>query len=168
MVSLPLSLGFFYQFFWRLLAVTLWVVLCPPPKVLARLLKRLLRFPIELRIRSRGVRSQVKHVSGSTCDDFVRQVAANSMAEGSDHIENSGAFAGAEVPSSHTRVVVTKMVERDQVPAGEVVDMDIVADRSTVLGLVVCNTVSVYYSWTARVYLPSPKTRIFSRLPTAT
>lgn len=52
-------------------------------------------------------------------------------------MEHGAAFAGAEVPGAHARVVCAQVVEGFEVAVGEVEDVDVVADGGAVVGGVV-------------------------------
>ena len=55
-------------------------------------------------------------------------------------MEYRAAFSRAEVPSTHARFVLAEVFERDEVALGEVEDVDVVADRSAVGGVIVCDS----------------------------
>ena len=52
-------------------------------------------------------------------------------------MEYGAAFPGAQVPGTHAGMVVTKVFEGDEVALSKVEDVDIVADRGAVGGVVV-------------------------------
>lgn len=126
----------------RLLAVALRVVLGPLPQVLARLLECLLGLPVELRVGARRVGRQVEHITGAASDHLVRQVAADGVAESLDHVEDGAALAGAQVEGGDAGLLLAQVVQRDQVAAREVLDVDVVTDGGAVVRLVVFRIVS--------------------------
>ena len=74
----------------------------------------------------------------SPLDNLVGEVTANNLAEGLDHLEHCATTTGAEVPGLDTRLVLAEIVERGKVTAGKIEDVDVVANRSAILGGVVC------------------------------
>jgi hypothetical protein len=68
---------------------------------------------------------------------LVGQILPGSFAEGLDHLEHGGPASGTEVPGFNTGILVTQVVERDEVAVGEVEDVDVVANGGAILGGVV-------------------------------
>jgi len=116
----------------RLLAVTLRVVLCPLPQVLTRLFQRLLRFPVELGISSRRVSSKVEHITRPALNNLIWQLPANSSTKSFDHLEDCRAFPCAEIPGPDTRMLFAEVIERDEMASCQVIDVDIISDRSAI------------------------------------
>lgn len=120
------------------LSVALRVVLGPAPQVLAGVLEGELGLPGQLVVGAGGVGGQVEDVAGAAANDGIGKVAADGGAEGFDHVEDGAALAGAEVPGPDAWVLVAQVVERGEVAAGQVEDVDVVADGGAVVGGVVC------------------------------
>ena len=118
----------------RILPIPLRVVLRPPPQIITRILQRPLCLPPQLLVRLGRIRRQIKHVTCSTLDDLVREVAANTLREGFDHVEDGGPATGAKVPSIDAGLLLTKVVEGSKVALREVEDMDVVPDCGAVVG----------------------------------
>lgn len=137
LLPLPLRLQPLHKLPRRILPIPLNIILRPPPQILARLLERQLRLPSELPIRPPGITRQIQHVAGAPPHDLIRQVPSHSRREGLHHLEDGRALAGAEVPGAHAGAVFAEVVERHEVPAGEVQDVDVVADSGAVVGVVV-------------------------------
>jgi hypothetical protein len=127
----------------RVLAVTLGVVADPFPEVLAGLLHGELCLPLELLVGEGGVGGQVEDVAVAAGVDLVGEVAADDGAEGLDDLEDGAAAAGTEVPGLQTGLVLSEVLEGDKMAAGEIKDVDVIADGSAVVGGVVC-TILVY------------------------
>ncbi|POR37440.1 Putative quinone oxidoreductase [Tolypocladium paradoxum] len=115
-----------------LLSVALGVVVHPSPQVLAGLLHGELRLPLELLVGQRRVGRQVQHIALSAGNHLVLEVAANDGAERLDHLEDGAAAARAQVPRLDAGLVVAEVVEGDEVAPGQVDDVDVVADGSSV------------------------------------
>ena len=126
----------------RALSVALRVVLGPAPQVDAGLLDAPLRPPAQLAVGPARVGRQVQHVARAPAHHLVLQLPAAGLAEGPDHEEDRAALARAQVPGPHAGVVLPQVVEREQVAARQVEDVDVVADRRAVLGFVVWRGVS--------------------------
>lgn len=120
------------------MAVALGVVRDPSPQVLAGLLHRELRLPLQLLVRPRRVGRQVQHVALPAALDLVGEVLADHLAEGVDDLEDGAPAAGAEVPRLHARLIIPQVVQGDQVTFGQVDDVDVVADSRAVSGGIVC------------------------------
>lgn len=138
LVILVLLLQLLEQLSRGLLSVTLGVVLSPAPQILAGLLKRQLSLPTQLSVGASGVRSQVKDIASTARSNLVRKVTANSGGECADHLVDSAASAGTQVPSANTGVVRAQVVQGLQVTVCQVEDVDVVADGGTIVGSVVC------------------------------
>lgn len=138
----PLLLQSIKERLWWLLSVSLRVVLGPPPQIRASILQRALRLPAQLLVGSGWVGSQIEHVTCSSADDLVWKIPTHGMTEGLDHVEDSAALAGTQVPCAHARVVRAEVVEGDEVTFCQVKNVDVVADGGTVLGLVVWYPIS--------------------------
>lgn len=120
-----------------LLAVTLGVVAGPQPEVLAGLLEGALGLPAQLVVGARGVGGQVEHVTGTAGSNLVGEVTAHGRREGTDHLVDSAALAGTQVPGTDSGVVGAEVVQGLQVTICQVEDVDVVADGGTVVGGVV-------------------------------
>lgn len=99
------TLQFFDKFLGRILSVPLRVVLRPPPEISAHRLKGLMRCPSELLVRSSRVGCEIEHITSPTTNNLVRQIAAHSFGEVFDHLEDSGAPASAQIPSTNSGVL---------------------------------------------------------------
>ena len=132
------SLELLKELLGRVLPVALRVVLGPAPQVLARILERALGTPAELGVGAGGVGGEVEDVACAAGRDFVGQVAADGGREGLDHLVDGATLAGAQVPGADAGVVLAQVVEGGEVAVGEVEDVDVIADGSAVLGVVVC------------------------------
>ena len=119
------------------MVVALRVVLGPLPQVIAGVLESQLRLPAQLLVCECGVGSQVQDIAGAPLDDLVSKVAANGVAESLDHVEHGGAPAGAQVPRLDARVVLTEVVQGNEVTLGQVQNVNVVANGRAVLGGVV-------------------------------
>ena len=119
------------------LAVALGVVRDPSPEVVAGLLHRELRLPLELLVRASGVGRQVQDVALPALLDLVGQVPADHLAEGLDDFEYRAPTAGAQVPLLDARLVLPQVVQGDQVAPGQVDDVDVVANGGAVARRVV-------------------------------
>lgn len=117
--------------------VTLGVVLNPAPEVVASLLHGELRLPVELLVGQRGVRGKIEDIALSSGVDLVGEVTADDLAEGLDNLKDGAAAAGTQVPCLDTGLVLTEVVESDEVTAGKVDNVDVVADGGAVSGGVV-------------------------------
>lgn len=120
-----------------LLSVALGVVRHPVPEILAGILQGQLRLPVELLVGARRVGSEIQNIALSARHNLVWQVTAHDLAEGIDHLENGAATSRAEVPCLETRLLLTQVVEGDQVATGKIDDVDVVTDGSSILGGVV-------------------------------
>lgn len=123
----------------RLLAITLRVVLGPLPQIDTRVLERLLRLPSKLVIGTLCLCCKVEHVTSTTPDNVVFELFATGGLESVNHIIHGRASAGAQVPRAHTGLLVANIVEGDQVTTRKVMDVQVVPDSGTVLGIVVWN-----------------------------
>ena len=121
----------------RPLSIPLGIPLCPPPQIHTCILDTLLRLPTQLPIRSRRIRGQVQDVSCAAAHDLVLELLAAGGTKGPDDGEDGAAFAGAQVPGSHARVVGAEVGEGREVALREVFDVEVVADCGTVRGGVV-------------------------------
>ncbi len=120
-----------------LLAVTLRVVADPAPQVLAGLFHGHLRLPLELGVGERGVGRQVKDIALATGDNFVGHLAADNLAKGLDHLKDGATAAGAQVPGLDAGLVLAEILEGSEMALGEVDNVDVVANGSSVVGRVV-------------------------------
>jgi hypothetical protein len=119
------------------LAVALGVVLGPAPEVLASLLESALSLPAKLGVGAGWVSGEVKNVTSTAGSNLVGQITANGGGEGTDHLVDSAALAGTQVPGTDTGVVGAEVVESLQVTISEVKDVDVVTDGSAVVGGIV-------------------------------
>mgnify|MGYP006976761522 CR=1 FL=1 len=116
----------------RFLPVALRVVLDPAPQIRASILERASRLPLQLLIGQGGIGGQVQDVAVPPADNFIGEIAADNLAEGLDHFEDSAATAGTQVPGADTRLVLSQVVESGQVAVGKVEDVDVITNRSAV------------------------------------
>jgi hypothetical protein len=116
-----------------LLAVTLGVVLSPEPEILASLLEGTLSLPAELGVSAGGVGSEVEDIASATGSDLVGLVLSDSGGEGADHLVDSAAPAGTQVPGAHTGVVGAQVVQGLEVTVCEIQDVEVIADGGTVV-----------------------------------
>jgi hypothetical protein len=116
----------------RILSVTLGVVLDPSPEVFTSLLHGELSLPVELLVSQGGVGSKIKHVSLSSGADLVGKITANNLAECLDNLKDGAATTGTKVPCLDAGLVLPQVVEGDKVAAGEVDNVDVVADGCAV------------------------------------
>lgn len=123
----------------RLLAVSLRVVPRPAPKILASLLEGALGLPAELGVCSGRVGREVEDVAVAARSNLVGELAADGSREGADHLVDGATLAGAQVPGADAGVVCAQVVEGLQVAVGKVEDVDVVANRGSVAGVVVWN-----------------------------
>jgi hypothetical protein len=121
----------------RALAVSIGVVLSPAPEILAGVVESLLRLPSQLLQSEAGVGSQIENVALSALHDLIRQLPADGIAEGLDHFEHSAALASSQVPGLDTGTLLTEVVQSDEMALGKILDVDVVANGSSVLGGVV-------------------------------
>jgi hypothetical protein len=68
----------------------------------------------------------------------LARVAADGGRKGLDHLVDGAALAGAQVPGADAGVLLAEVVKGGEVAVGEVEDVDVIADRGAVLGVVVC------------------------------
>lgn len=121
-----------HKLFWCLLSVALRVVLSPSPKVAARIFERELGLPLKFLVGSGWVCCQVQNITGSTVDHLVWKIAPDSVRESLDHLEDGRASASTKIPCAHAGLVLAKVVERLEMALGEINDVNVVADCSTV------------------------------------
>lgn len=117
---------------WGILAVTLRVVVDPPPQVCAGILHLELGLPVQLLVGQARVGRQVENVTLSALYHIVLEIAAHHGAECLDHLEHGAAATRAQVPSLETRLARAQVVQRSQVTLGKITDVDVVADGSSV------------------------------------
>lgn len=117
----------------RLLAVALRVVVGPAPEILARALHGQLRLPVELLVGEGRVGRQIQHITLAAGNHLVGQIAADSLGEGLDDVEDGAAAAGAKVPGLDTGLVLAQVLQGGEMAAGEVENVDVVADGGSVL-----------------------------------
>lgn len=118
--------------------VSLGVVLSPEPEILAGLLEGTLGLPAKLLVGTSRVGGEVENVAGTARGDFVGEVAADGLGEGTDHLVDSAATAGTKIPGAHTGVVGAEVVEGLEVAVCEVKNVNVVADSGSVVRSVVC------------------------------
>jgi hypothetical protein len=104
-----------------------------------------LGFPAQLGVGTFRIGSQIQHVACPPANDFVGQIAADGFGEGLDHVIHGAAFAGSQVPGSDAGMLGTQVVQGDGVAAGQVEDVDVVADGGAVFGCVVCDVLASSY-----------------------
>lgn len=115
-----------------LLSVPLRIVLCPAPEIRTCLFKSVRSLPAEFLVRTGRVRCEIQNVTSPACNHLVRKIAANCCAEGFDHVVHGAAFSGSEIPCAHTWVLLAEVIEGNQVPRGEIENVDVVADGSAI------------------------------------
>ncbi len=108
----------------------------PSPAVFAHLLDRLFGFPAQDFFGVGGVGEAFGHVAGAALYDLVGDFFAGGLLEGFDHVEHRVAVAGAEVDGEYS-FVLCKVLQGFEMAAGEVDDVDVVADPRAVVGVVV-------------------------------
>lgn len=121
----------------RVLAVALGIVAYPPPQIIAGIFEGELGLPPQLLVGARWVGGQVKNVACSPRNDFVLELMADDLAESIDHLEDSGPAPRAQVPCSHSGLLLSKVVQGCEMALGEIDDVNVVADGGTVSGGVV-------------------------------
>jgi hypothetical protein len=119
------------------LPVSLRVVLGPAPKILASIFKRALGTPAELSVGAGSIGSKVENITSTARSDLVGKVAADGGGEGLDHLVDGAAPASTQVPCADTRVVLAEVIKSREVAVRQVEDVNVVADSSAVLGIVV-------------------------------
>lgn len=117
---------------WRILAVTLRVVVDPSPQVCAGILHLQLGLPVQLLVGQAGVGREVENITLSALNHIVLQIAAHHGAECLDHLEHSAAATRAQVPSLETGLACAQVVERSQVTLGKIAHVNVVADGGSV------------------------------------
>ncbi len=108
----------------------------PSPAVFAHLLDRLFGFPAEDFFSVGGVGEAFGHIAGAALYDLVGDFFAGGLLESFDHVEHRVAVAGAEVDGEYP-FVLCQVLQGFEVAAGEVHDVDVVADPRAVVGVVV-------------------------------
>ena len=93
--------------------------------------------PTEFGVGQGWVGGEIQDIAITARSNLVRKVTTNGMTEGLDHVKNSRALAGSQIPGLDTRLLLTKIVESDQVTLGKIQNMDVVTDGCTVLGFIV-------------------------------
>lgn len=121
----------------RLLAISLRVVPRPAPEILASLLEGALGLPPELGVRARRVGREVEDVAVAAGRHLVGEIAANGSREGANHVVDSAALTGAKVPGTDAGVICAQVVEGLQVAVGKVEDVDVVANRGSVVRVII-------------------------------
>lgn len=71
-------------------------------------------------------------------NNFIGKIAANNRAESLDHLKDSAAAPGAEVPGLDARLVVAQVFEGSEMSLGEIDNVDVIADGSAVVRRIVC------------------------------
>lgn len=67
-----------------------------------------------------GVGSEVEDIASATGSNLVGLVLSDSGREGADHLVDSAALAGTQVPSAHTGVVGTQVFQGLEVAVCEI------------------------------------------------
>ena len=120
------------QFGRSILSVSLGVVLDPPPEIGAGVFHAELRLPLQLLVGTRGVRREVEDITSSPRYDLVRHITAHGGAEGLDDLEDGAAAAGTQIPLPHAGLVLSEVVECDQVALRKIENVDVVTDGGAV------------------------------------
>lgn len=134
---LRLALQCLNKLFGRLLSVSLWIVLGPPPQIGAGIFECKLCFPAKLFVGAGRVGSQIENITSSSAYDFIGELAAHGIGEGVDHIVDGAALAGTQVPGTHAGMFGSEVVQGDEVTLGEIENVDVVANGRAVFGIVV-------------------------------
>ena len=90
--------------------------------------------PAKFPVGERGVCVTLWRVAGSARDDLVGDRNASGLFISMDHLENGMASTGTEVVDLHSR---RGMGQRGDVPFGQIGNMDVVANGSTIRGGVI-------------------------------
>lgn len=125
------------QFSGGVLAVTLRIVLRPPPQVIASIFQGTLSLPSQLIVCAGGIASEVKDIAITTANNLVWQVPTHGVAESFDHVEYSATFTGSKVPGADTRVLCAKVVEGLEMAGSKVENVDVVTNSGTIVGSIV-------------------------------
>jgi hypothetical protein len=96
-----------------------------------------LSLPTEFGVGQARVGGEIQDITITARSNLVGKATANGMTEGLDHVKNSRTLAGPKIPGLDTRLLLTKIVESDQVSLGKIQNMDVVTDGCTILGFVV-------------------------------
>ena len=75
----------------RILAITLGVILCPPPQILTHIVQRPLGLPAKLIVGAGRVGREIQHVTATSRGDLVLELVAHSLGEGVDHFIDGAA-----------------------------------------------------------------------------
>lgn len=129
---LPLLLQSIQKCCWGILAVTLGVVVDPPPQICAGILHLQLSLPVQLLVGQARVGREIENVTLSTLNHIVLQIAANHGTECLDHLEDSATATRAQVPSLETGLACAQVVKRSQVTLGKIAHVDVVADSGSI------------------------------------
>lgn len=129
---LPLLLQSIQECCWGILAITLRIVVDPPPQICAGILHLQLSLPVQLLVGQAGVGREVENVTLSTLNHIVLQIATDNGTECLDHLEHSATATRTQVPSLETGLACAQVVERSQVTLGKIAHVDVVADSGSV------------------------------------
>ena len=130
--------------------VAVGVVLLPIPAVGTHLLDAVLSHPAQLILGLGGVGIALGDIAGTAGIDHIGELLAAGLLKGMDDIQHAVAVAGAQVADEQAAVGL-QLLDGADMAAGQVHDMDVVADAGAVgSGVVIAEDVT------------------FSSLPTAT
>lgn len=88
--------------------------------MLARILNRSFRLPVQLLVRPGRVCGKIQNITGPAANDLVRHISPHGGAEGLDHVEDRTALTGSQIPGSYARVMIAEVVEGEEVALREV------------------------------------------------
>jgi hypothetical protein len=143
-----LGLDSINEFLRWLLSVTFWIILSPTPQILTSVFQGALSLPSELGVGQSRISSKVQYISITARSNLVREITANSMTKCFDHVEHRRAFTGPEIPGFDAGLLLSKIVERNQVTLGKIQYVDIVTDGSSNLRGIVYFTLGRYeHGW---------------------
>lgn len=107
------------------------------PEVLTGLLHGELGLPFQLGVGEGRVGGEVEDVTLSSRSDLIRKITTDNLAEGLDDLKDGAASARAQVPGLDAGLLLSEVVQSNEMASGKVDNVDVISNGGAVSGFVV-------------------------------